>query len=370
MNFRIAIESDSMQVPFTVMGLIIGRNGENLRHLQEIYNVTIRVWFEASSQQTQRDNEVAAGSIMREITIKGRPEMITKTKEIINTVVETKNSDCIIKLQSSRDGFEKVPVPNERVGLVIGKNGATIKDLMSKTCTQIQVPHDPDKDNPNYRSIIITGDPKDVLNAKKQILDIVDGQMGSIPPGVPITTMNVPDDKVGLIIGKKGSIIQDIQLKSKAYIQIPGRCVEGSYPPVRQVVRLSDDPRCISIGGNEEQVEICKKEIQRMIGVSAGTGSEYKEQDPSVWNPIAQMKGLFSGAMDMNQLNQFMQNSGFMGAPMTMQPIPEIMPTPQQPVPVQAPQATSIPQPVHDEEEAPPGMDDEEEAPPGLLCVC
>ena len=107
-----------------------------------------------------------------------------------------------------------------------------------------------------------------------------------------------------------------------------------------------------------------------MIGVSAGTGSEYKEQDPSVWNPIAQMKGLFSGAMDMNQLNQFMQNSGFMGAPMTMQPIPEIMPTPQQPVPVQAPQATSIPQPVHDEEEAPPGMDDEEEAPPGLLCVC
>lgn len=159
--------------------------------------------------------------------------MIAKTKEVINTVVETKNADCIIKLQSSRDGFEKVPVPNDRVGLVIGKGGITIKEIMSKTRTQIQVPREADKENPNFRSIIITGDPTDVLNAKKYIMEIVDGQMGSIPPGIPITTMNIPDDKVGLIIGKKGSIIQDIQLKSKAYIQIPGRCVEGSNPPVR-----------------------------------------------------------------------------------------------------------------------------------------
>lgn len=170
---------------------------------------------------------------MREITIKGRPEMIAKTKEIIKTVVETKSSDCIIKLQSSRDGFEKVPVPNDKVGLVIGKNGAVIKELMSKTATQIQVPHDPDKDNPNVRSIIVTGDAERVLEAKKMIQDIVDGQMGQIPTGVPITTLNVPDDKVGLIIGKQGSIIKDIQLKTKAYIQIPGKPVEGSNPPVR-----------------------------------------------------------------------------------------------------------------------------------------
>lgn len=39
----LAVETDYMEVPFTVMGLIIGRNGDNLRHLQEIFNVTIRV---------------------------------------------------------------------------------------------------------------------------------------------------------------------------------------------------------------------------------------------------------------------------------------------------------------------------------------
>lgn len=36
-------ETETMQVPFTIVGLIVGRKGENLRHMQDIYNVTLRV---------------------------------------------------------------------------------------------------------------------------------------------------------------------------------------------------------------------------------------------------------------------------------------------------------------------------------------
>lgn len=123
---------------------------------------------------------------------------------------------------------------------------------------------------------------------------------------------------------------------------------------------------CISIGGNEEQQEACKKEIQRMIGITAGVGNEYKEQD-NVWNPLAQMRGLFSGAMDMTQLNKFMQST-YMGVPMGMQPpgeVPMQQPpayAPQQPVPQPAP----VIEPSKEGEEAPPGMEEEEDAPPGL----
>lgn len=176
---------------------------------------------------------MSSGSVMREVSLRGSPENIAKAKEVISTVVKTKSVDCIIKLQSSRDGFERVSIPNDKVGLVIGKGGTVIKDIMSKTGTQISIPHDPERDNPEFRSIIITGDPERVLEAKKLILDIVEGQIGNIPPGVPITTYNIPDDKVGLIIGKGGMIIKDIQLKSNTYIVIPGKPVPGSNPPVR-----------------------------------------------------------------------------------------------------------------------------------------
>ena len=68
---------------------------------------------------------------------------------------------------------------------------------------------------------------------------------------------------------------------------------------------------CITIGGNEEQQKIAKNEIQRLIGHTAGV-DEYKESNVThVWNPLMQMQGILNGALDMTQLNQFMQNSGF-----------------------------------------------------------
>lgn len=39
----IEAETETMQVPFTIVGLIVGRKGENLRHIHDIYNVTLRV---------------------------------------------------------------------------------------------------------------------------------------------------------------------------------------------------------------------------------------------------------------------------------------------------------------------------------------
>lgn len=184
-------------------------------------------------RQVQRENEVTNGSVMRDLTIRGRREMIDKVKNVVQTIVQTRKADIITTLQSSRDGFEKVSVPNDKVGLVIGKNGCVIKDMMAKTVTQIQVPREPDRDDPTRRSVIITGDPKNVLEAKKLIQAIIDGQTGTLPEGLPVINITVPDDKVGLVIGKNGNIIKDIQMRTKAYIQIPGKPVEGSNPPVR-----------------------------------------------------------------------------------------------------------------------------------------
>ena len=43
----------------------------------------------------------------------------------------------------------------------------------------------------------------------------------------------VPDDKVGLIIGKGGVTIKDIQSRCRVKIQIPPSADPGVMPPVR-----------------------------------------------------------------------------------------------------------------------------------------
>lgn len=102
--------------------------------------------------QVQRENEVTNGSVMRDLTIRGRREMIDKVKDVVQTIVQTRKADIITTLQSSRDGFEKVSVPNDKVGLVIGKNGNIIKDIQMRTKAYIQIPGKPvEGSNPPVR---------------------------------------------------------------------------------------------------------------------------------------------------------------------------------------------------------------------------
>lgn len=45
----------------------------------------------------------------------------------------------------------------------------------------------------------------------------------------------VPDDKVGIVIGRGGCTIKDIQNRNNVKIQIPPTADAGSNPPVRTV---------------------------------------------------------------------------------------------------------------------------------------
>ena len=103
--------------------------------------------------------------------------MVTKAKEVIETMVQTGNADIIRSMQTSRDGFEMVPVPRDRVGLVVGTRGATIQELQKRTGTTIQVAREGDPEHPDLRNIVITGPPDNVREAKRQVLLIADVSM-------------------------------------------------------------------------------------------------------------------------------------------------------------------------------------------------
>ena len=85
-EFNGDVEIETIQVPFAIVGLIIGKNGENRRHLQDIFNVNLRI---------QQENEVSGNAVMRDVTIRGHRDMIEKTKEVIQTLVETRKGIAI-----------------------------------------------------------------------------------------------------------------------------------------------------------------------------------------------------------------------------------------------------------------------------------
>lgn len=71
-------------------------------------------------------------------------------------------------------------------------------------------------------------------------------------PG-PITPVRIPNNLVGLIIGKNGDTIKMIHQKTGCFIFIPKECKPG------------DDHRVIEVSGLEDKVKICVTEIQNVI---------------------------------------------------------------------------------------------------------
>lgn len=143
----------------------------------------------------------------------------------------------------------KVKVPNNKVGIIIGKGGATIKTIQERTGAQVQIPSVPDEDNPNLRTLCIGGDTLESVEAAQQEITVALQQsaqaagapLGSVGSQYPAMQMPqtstsyvlVPDDRVGVIIGKAGATIKELQSRTRVKISIPQAADAGSNPPVR-----------------------------------------------------------------------------------------------------------------------------------------
>ncbi len=163
-----------------------------------------------------------------------------------------------------------VTIPNGAVGLVIGRAGASVKGIQDRTGVHVQIPKTPDAHDPNARTITITGSSRPALEeAKRLILDIVQqdainksgggGGGGGMQMPVPSNAVivQVPDDRVGGIIGKGGQVVNDIQTRTGTHVQIPPQPEPGT------------SMRSVSITGNPQGCEQAKQEILAILAVCA-----------------------------------------------------------------------------------------------------
>ncbi|KAG8381827.1 hypothetical protein BUALT_Bualt05G0013300 [Buddleja alternifolia] len=163
---------------------------------------------------------------------------------------------------------KKIEIPNGRVGVIIGKGGETIKYLQLQSGAKIQVTRDMDADpNSTTRGVELTGTPDQIAKAEQLINDVLSEaeaggsgvasrRMTGQQSGADQFSMQVPNNKVGLVIGKGGETIKNMQARTGARIQV----IPLHLPPGDM-----SKERTVQIDGTSEQIEAAKQLVEEVI---------------------------------------------------------------------------------------------------------
>ncbi|XXG45919.1 hypothetical protein AAC387_Pa02g0879 [Persea americana] len=195
---------------------------------------------------------------------------------------------------------KKIDIPNGRVGVIIGKAGETIKYLQLQSGAKIQVTRDMDADpNSLTRTVELVGTSEQISKAEQLINDVLtEAEAGTGAsrrftmgqPGVEQFIMKVPNNKVGLIIGKGGEMIKSMQAKSGARIQLT---------PLHLPAGDTSTERTVQIDGTKEQIESAKQLVNEVISGenrlrNPSMAGGYRQQGyrpprpPTNWGPPGQ----------------------------------------------------------------------------------
>ncbi|KHN32217.1 Far upstream element-binding protein 1 [Glycine soja] len=194
---------------------------------------------------------------------------------------------------------KKIDIPNGRVGVIIGKGGETIKYLQLQSGAKIQITRDIDADpNSSTRTVELMGTPEAISSAEKLINEVLaeaeSGGSGIVTrrftgqAGSDEFVMKIPNNKVGLIIGKGGETIKNMQASTGARIQV----IPLHLPPGD-----TSTERTLKIDGTPEQIESAKQLVYQVISgenrvrnpaMSGGYPQQgYQSRPPSNWAPPA-----------------------------------------------------------------------------------
>lgn len=252
-------------VPNHMVGIIIGKGGENVSKM---------ILASGATMQIAKEADMKPGDTFRQIVISGKKDNARDLKRRIEECVEAQklrdaqnNASKVQEKEFNYPFIMKVQVPNDKVGVIIGKMGQTVKMIQDRTGTNIQIPNQADEDNPQVRTLSIGGHSKEAIEAGQmevfttlQNFHINGANMAAQKASSNCMYIQVPDDRVGLIIGKGGITIRDMQNKFNVKIQIPPSADPGTMPPVRTV----------SIQGAQDGQYGARYEIENVIGVGPG----------------------------------------------------------------------------------------------------
>lgn len=303
-------ETETVRVKSALVGLIIGRNGENLRRIEQESGARVQFLQAKDSRVSEREATISGSLRARE----------TCKSAIFSTIEENGGQNvpqdkgaytagmpgrAKVNLPALREGENstQIMVPDKTVGLIIGRGGETIKDLQERSGCHVNILGE-NKSLNGLRPVNLIGSDRATATAKELILEIVEsdnqGQsVGGVSGGsrsgsnaMPPSrdrgygnyndrqgagggggagggrdhiekTIYVPSEAVGMIIGKGGETIKDMQRTSGCKINVN----QPSRPDVTRKIDLAGTSRSMA---DAERVIWEKVETVRQRDSAAG----------------------------------------------------------------------------------------------------
>ncbi|KAK9712429.1 hypothetical protein K7432_007147 [Basidiobolus ranarum] len=322
--------SSEFSIPNSMVGLVIGRGGESLKRIERAHGVKVQF----SQDQAPSDPE-------RKVTVLGSSDDVEKAKEMIIQIIEEAKAS---RAAGGGGGYGNrhasvpgqntvyVNVPNNKVGLVIGKGGETIRMLQERSGARIAVTPDSARDPSSQdRPVSVIGDEAAIERARALIDEVINGDAyrnrgqgggfggpyggaGGYGQGGNFenVTIQVPNDTVGLLIGKGGETIKMLQQQSGAKIQIEQ--VTGGSPGPERNIYISGTPDSVGYAKNlvYERTSTGNRNSKGGSGRhSEKSGEEYSQsysQDPY---SSASQPGYNYGYYDYQGYGQQQQQPGY-----------------------------------------------------------
>ncbi|KAK0634281.1 hypothetical protein B0T17DRAFT_482823 [Bombardia bombarda] len=304
--------TETIEIESGLVGLIIGRQGENLRRVEGESRCRVQFVPPAGPNELYRPCKITGPRAQRE-----------EAKEMINRIIRDSGmrsggggSDrgggvreparpapvAPVVLKEGEDSLQ-IMVPDRTVGLIIGRGGETIRDLQERSGCHINIVGE-NKSINGLRPVNLIGSPAAARHAKELILEIVDSDSrnGNNPAtaAAPRPARNdnmgsggggggghgdkindsiyVPSDAVGMIIGKGGETIREMQNNTGCKINVSQSSGPGE---VEREIGLVGSRDAISRAklAIEEKVDAAKQKSTGGGGGGRGRAPQHQHRD-------------------------------------------------------------------------------------------